>query len=268
MSICRPVEQSELPTDCEDVESWQAGVVQFANTSSSYRRTGCRPVGMAITEATRTEHGVLLKWEDSQHGADGEKTTVTGNLICDEDGVNQIEAMDLQEFRGEDTEFSFSWNTEAACHDWPPPPPPPAYAPDVCSVSTGTCMCDGTNVSNIVGTVTLIDANNNANWIYKLGICEPVARAGLPASCLQSTLANATALRYEKTDPGTDPRCEQLGGGSVKATHTEDVHGKRDGVDIIYSFESRECEGGCEVNLRVQCSTAEAAVRLLLPHLL
>ena len=35
----------------------------------------------------------MLKWEDSQHGADGEKTTVTGNLTCDEDGVNQIEAM-------------------------------------------------------------------------------------------------------------------------------------------------------------------------------
>ena len=269
IKVCSPLDQSELPADCEDVVSWGAGVAQFGMNFSEYKRTGCQPIGMAITEATRTEHGVLLKWEDAQHGAAGETTTVMGNLICDEDGVGKPGPMDLRDSHGEVTEFSFTFNTEAACHDWPPPPPPPAYTPDLCvaSAETDTCTCDGTDVSNLKGTVTLVDADQSVHWIYKLGICGPVARAGLPQACLDNTAANATAIRYEtQADSGKEPRCEQLGGSvenSVKATHSEDASGKRDGVDIIYSFTSAECDGGCEVNLRIQCSSADAAVRFL-----
>lgn len=262
VSVCSPLHQSELPANCVDVESWNAGVAQFPLVNSTYKRSGCQPVGMAITEATRNAHGVVLKWEDSQHGTTGEKTTVTGSLICDEDGVGHIESMSSENFRGEVEQFSFDWHTEAACHPWAPPPPPPSYTPDLCVVSADTCMCDGTDVSNIKGTATLVDADKSTAWVYKLGICGPVSRAGLPKSCLDTMPANATALRYERqAKPGEEPRCEQLGGGSVKATHTEDAHGKRDGVDIIYSFESTECVGVCEVNLRVQCSAADAAVR-------
>ena len=265
VSICHALDQPELPAGCDDAQSWDAHVVQFPSNISTYTRSGCQPVGMALTEATRTQHGVLLKWEDSQHGAAGEKTTVTGNLVCDEDGVGNIQAMDLQDVSSDLTEFSFSWSTEAACHDWPPPPPPPAYTPDLCVASADTCTCDGTDVSSLKGTVMLVDANQTSHWVYKLGICGPVARAGLPEYCLDKIPANATALRYETQPehPGTteQPRCEQLGGGTVKATHTEDAHGKSDGVDIIYSFESPACGGGCEVNLRVQCSTADGAVR-------
>ena len=265
VSICHPLTPTELPAGCDDVQSWGAHVAQFPGNESTYTRSGCRPVGLALTEATRNEHGVLLKWEDSQHGSAGERTTVTGNLVCDEDGVGVIPRMELEAVRSDLTAISFSWNTEAACHDLPPPPPPPAYTPDLCVASADTCMCDGTDVTKLKGTVTLADANSTSQWVYKLGICGPVARAGLPEYCLDKIPANATALRYETQPdhPGTteQPRCEQLGGGTVKATHTENADGTRDGVDIIYTFASASCDGGCEVNLRVQCSTSDAAVR-------
>ena len=270
VGICNPVRQAEVPAEeCgHDVDSWEAGVVQFArNTSVWAEQHGCQSVGTGVTSATRTQTGVELIWEDSQHGADGETTKVTGNLICDEDGVGTIQGMDLQDFRGEVREFSFDWHTEAACQDWPPPPPPPTYTPDLCVVTADTCTCDGTDVTNLKGTVTLLDADKSTHWAYKLGVCGPVERKGLPVSCA-NVAANATALRYEtqSSDPGMMPLCEQLGGGSVKATHTEDAKGARDGVDIIYSFESSQCEGGCEVNLRVQCSSADASVRPLSLH--
>jgi hypothetical protein len=100
--------------------------------------------------------------------------------------------------------------------------------------------------------------------VYKLEICGPMSWAGLPQSCLDNTDTNAPAVWYEtQAESGMEPWCAQLGGGSVKATHTEDARGKRDGVDIIYSFASAECDGGCEVNLRVQCSSPDASVRFL-----
>lgn len=35
-----------------------------------------------------------------------------------------------------------------------------------------------------------------------------------------------------------------------------------DGVDLVYSWQSEECRGGCEVQLKVQCSSTDAAA----PH--
>ena len=74
----------------------------------------------------------------------------------------------------------------------------------------------------------------SVHWTYKLEICGPMSWAGLPQSCLDNTDTNAPAVRYEtQAESGMEPWCAQLGGGSVKATHTEDARGKRDGVDII-----------------------------------
>lgn len=169
LSVCGTVKQEELPAECVGVNSWGAQVVQFAaaNESRVVHRTGCGPVGTVVTEATRVAHGVQLVWQDNQHGADGEATTVTGSFECDEDGVGTLGPMAETDSRGEVKEFGFTWKTSAACHDWPVPPVPPAH-PDVCDTGAGTaegglCTCDGTDISNLAGTYSVPDADKTSH---------------------------------------------------------------------------------------------------------
>jgi hypothetical protein len=121
-----------------DVNSWNAGVVQFAMKDNAHvQQTGCQPVGTVVTGAERIEHGVKLTWEDTQ--TEGLRTKVVGELICMEDGIGHIDRMEMEEkhkgTRDEVTELSFQFNTMAACASQTPTPAPPSYPPDVCSAS-------------------------------------------------------------------------------------------------------------------------------------
>ncbi len=258
VSVCNTVRQDEMPDECDHVDSWSAQVVQFAEKDNVHvQQSGCKPVGTTVTTAERTQHGVKLTWEDTQSQM---PTRVEGEFICMEDGIGHIERMDMEvQNEGSSqqvTEFQFRMDTMAACSPAPAPPSLPNYVPDICDAN---CVCDGQDLSNLRGTHTLADADQTKKWVYKLAVCSTVSRAGLPPSC-EHVATNATALRFENEgDAGKEPLCEQIGSASIKATHTINRGGVTDGVDLIYSFASEQCRGGCEVQLKVQCVAGDVA---------